>query len=399
MDCEWLERVSRLIDGELDDEEAAKVGAHLLACPTCREARNDFLLLGKAMREVPSGVDPFAARRAEHAMARVPFWPRPVPVPAAAFVGLTSGADPGPRRPGHRPRGLPPGAGPGLDLGFGEPGPGRTRVDPCRQAGGATVRLLGLGFALLLGGAADAPGRIELKVTTIRETGTGQTVLSEALVDGPPGTDFTIDFRVERFVLHAGFTTYVVGDQLGVEAALDTKRLYGVGAEPAALRGGRTAALPAGRIRRSDAAAPLCAGREGDRLKDRDYAVPGTRRARRPAANPLHQTGPERAHRHHGPQDPHRFRCEARLVENGREIGRGGEECRLDAARELSVADLVVRVTVDGGMRDGFSLHLDVDRSGAPVARHWAGAGTFGEELTYDLGDGRELKLGVRPVE
>jgi anti-sigma factor RsiW len=88
MDCEWLERVSRLIDDELDDEEAAKVGAHLLACPTCREARNDFLLLGKALREVPSGVDAFAARRAEHAMARVPFWRRPVPVPAAAFVGL-----------------------------------------------------------------------------------------------------------------------------------------------------------------------------------------------------------------------------------------------------------------------------------------------------------------------
>jgi anti-sigma factor RsiW len=88
MDCEWLERLSRLIDGELDDDEAARVGEHLLTCPTCGEARNEFLLLGKALREVPSGADAFAARRAEHAVTRVPSWRRPIPVPVPLFAGL-----------------------------------------------------------------------------------------------------------------------------------------------------------------------------------------------------------------------------------------------------------------------------------------------------------------------
>jgi hypothetical protein len=262
------------------------------------------------------------------------------------------------------------------------------------------VRLLGLGFALLLGGAADAPRRIELKVTTIRETGTGKTVLSEALIDGPPGTDFTIDFRVERFVLHAGFTTDVVGDELGVDASLDTKRLYGVSernlplyeedVQRHSLRVGFDEAM---------VLLPFGGGREGDRLEIviTPSRVPGAGgdppriRFTRPAANGIIDITARKI--------PHRFRCEARLVENGREVGRGGEECRFDAARELSLADLVVRLTVDGAERDGFSIHFDVDRSGEPVSRHWAGAGTFGEELTYDLGNGRELKLAIRPVE
>lgn len=94
MNCEWTEKVSLLMDGELMLEEAAKASAHLAACETCQEAQADFLQLRELVQDYPApGL--FAQRRAlasilgaESAPERLPLWKRRIAVPAPIFALL-----------------------------------------------------------------------------------------------------------------------------------------------------------------------------------------------------------------------------------------------------------------------------------------------------------------------
>src|SRR5215510_5939303 len=45
MNCQFTEKISSLIDGELSAAEAREVEGHLLTCAQCEEARADFLSL------------------------------------------------------------------------------------------------------------------------------------------------------------------------------------------------------------------------------------------------------------------------------------------------------------------------------------------------------------------
>ncbi|MFL6227365.1 MAG: anti-sigma factor family protein [Pyrinomonadaceae bacterium] len=45
MDCNWTEKISLLIDGELAPEEAGAVERHAAQCQACQRARGDFLLM------------------------------------------------------------------------------------------------------------------------------------------------------------------------------------------------------------------------------------------------------------------------------------------------------------------------------------------------------------------
>ena len=43
MSCDFTEKISQLIDGELSEVEAREVQRHLTQCAACQEARADFL--------------------------------------------------------------------------------------------------------------------------------------------------------------------------------------------------------------------------------------------------------------------------------------------------------------------------------------------------------------------
>ncbi len=47
--------------------------------------------------------------------------------------------------------------------------------------------------------AARASQRIQFRVTTVEEKAAQRNVLSEVVIEGPPGTDFDINFRDARF--------------------------------------------------------------------------------------------------------------------------------------------------------------------------------------------------------
>ena len=63
-DCNWTEKVSLLIDGELAAQEARAVELHLGDCFACRLAREDFLLLRHQLSSYHPEVNLLAQRRA-----------------------------------------------------------------------------------------------------------------------------------------------------------------------------------------------------------------------------------------------------------------------------------------------------------------------------------------------
>ena len=73
-----------------------------------------------------------------------------------------------------------------------------------------------------------APKRIRFQVATVEEGTGGRKVISNATIEGPPGTDFFVDLQSQRFKMNARFLTDLVSPgKLKVRAKLNTRRLYG----------------------------------------------------------------------------------------------------------------------------------------------------------------------------
>jgi len=64
MKCDWTQKVSLLIDAELDGAEAREVERHLDACGDCQQARADFLLLRQQIAAYQIERDALAEHRA-----------------------------------------------------------------------------------------------------------------------------------------------------------------------------------------------------------------------------------------------------------------------------------------------------------------------------------------------
>lgn len=51
MNCDFAEKISMLIDGELSAEEIERMQAHLDGCEDCRKLEKDFLFLSRQIKE------------------------------------------------------------------------------------------------------------------------------------------------------------------------------------------------------------------------------------------------------------------------------------------------------------------------------------------------------------
>ena len=91
MNCEFTEKISPLIDGELKPEEEKIVLAHLSGCESCRQTREDFLRLGQHVKAYDSTPDPVTQQRALReslASEKNLWWQRKITLPAPAFALL-----------------------------------------------------------------------------------------------------------------------------------------------------------------------------------------------------------------------------------------------------------------------------------------------------------------------
>lgn len=60
MNCEWTEKISLLIDGELADAEARPLQRHLIDCKECQQTRADFLNLRSQISNYVPSLNPAA---------------------------------------------------------------------------------------------------------------------------------------------------------------------------------------------------------------------------------------------------------------------------------------------------------------------------------------------------
>ncbi len=266
---------------------------------------------------------------------------------------------------------------------------------------GAAAVVVGLAIAVAWPGAAAAePARVRIDVALVEHKDGERRVVSGARIEGRPGTDFDVEFKLDKFVLTGHFVTDLVGERaLELLAHVVSRRFYGHSqrdlplweeeTQDRLLEVGFDEALvlwPFGRERNamSIEITPALAG-------------PG----------PLHiepfpigrgSALEVRAHR-----VPHRFVCDAALVVAGRELARAVASCRLGHLTRLQLgAARTVDVKVVGYDRDRpvdtVSLQLDLGPAGGePLSRAMATA-RLGTPLQYplDAPAGGELRLAVR---
>jgi anti-sigma factor RsiW len=95
MSCNFTERLSLLIDGELEPDEAEQVRLHMSSCVICQQAQTDFLSLRERIKSHTYEPDASAERRAIKRILnsdRTPLWQRrialPVPVLSLMLLAL-----------------------------------------------------------------------------------------------------------------------------------------------------------------------------------------------------------------------------------------------------------------------------------------------------------------------
>ena len=264
--------------------------------------------------------------------------------------------------------------------------------------------------------AAAGPQRLQFRVTTLEERDNARQVISEATIEGPPGTDFTIHLQGERFKMNARFLTDLISTEaLKVRANLDTRRLYGYSErelplyeedrQSQAIELGfdeQIVLLPFGR---KEAAEKIKIEITPTVSSQSAYLASGKRR---PLEIDILKQSPNGEVSIQASRSPHNFVVEATLLENGVEVAGGvsdvlieeGREIRLQpnhrASREAANNPILVNLTIDEYTRsrptDYVGIRFNLQRlAGAdatrrePLASRWAGVGTLGSEFTYDV--------------
>jgi hypothetical protein len=262
-----------------------------------------------------------------------------------------------------------------------------------------------------------APKRIRFKVVTVEEGADGRNVISQATIEGPPGTDFVVDLHSRRFKMNARFLTDLVSPaELKIRARLDTRRLYGYSQKnlPLYEEDNQSETLQLG-FEEQMVLLPFGKG-SGELLKievtpsmsDRSvYLASGEMQP--PLIN-ISDPGPGGVIGIHASKIPHNFDVEALLLEDGREVARGESRCLIEEAQEILLQPndrassdaasnpLAINLTIAGYERNGprgeAAISFDVNRinkqensAPQPVARNWAGIAGPGSAIDYDLSD------------
>ena len=262
-----------------------------------------------------------------------------------------------------------------------------------------------------------APKRIRFQIAAIEEGAGGRKVISNATIEGPPGTDFVVDLQSRRFKMNARFLTDLVSPgELKVRAKLNTRRLYGYSQNnlPLYEEDNQSETLQLG-FEEQVVLLPFGKG-SGQLLKVEvtpsmsDHPVYLTSGEMQPPAINISEPSPGGMIAIHALKIPHDFDVEALLLEDGREVARGESHCLIEEAQQIllqpndragsDVANnpLAINMTIAGYERNSppgeAAVSFDVHRINKqensvpePVARNWAGTAVPGSAIAYDLSD------------
>ncbi len=275
--------------------------------------------------------------------------------------------------------------------------------------------------------AEDAALRVSFRIRTLVGPAGAQTTASDATVDGPAGTDVTLDSRAGRFTMVAKLKTdLVAGGRVRVVADVTTRRAAGTSERGLPLFEEdvqrRTVELATDG---SESLVVLPFGRNpgGEELAIDIAPALSNTPARTPAGEPaplqirIDAIGPDGWLRVNAEKIPHGFDVEATLERDGREIARGAARCELGEPGTVPIATpdstlAALRLTVSEFERlcpngsTGFAFDVVEPGSGAPIALAWSGVAAAGAPTTYDLGqiagkipgDPTTLRLRITPI-
>ena len=269
-----------------------------------------------------------------------------------------------------------------------------------------------------IGSAAENVKRIRFHIVGVEESFGKRNTISEATVEGAPGTDFSVNLQTSRFRMNARFVTdLVLPGTLRIRAKLDTRRFYGYSQRNVPLYeedsqsqtlelafDEQIVLLPFGRTDGSEQLKVLIT----PSMTGEPVRLPSGKL--RPLTIDILEQSQGGVIGIRASKIPHNFEVEATLVANGRVLARGTRKCLLEEAQEIPLQPgeqasseelnnpLVITLTVDGYQRsrpvDEVSLSFDANRinkqSGTerqPVALRWAGVAGLDSALTYALSD------------
>jgi hypothetical protein len=85
MDCEFLERVSLLIDGELSREQSERAREHITSCAVCTRAEQEFLIVRQQIRSYKPALGAYNRERALREITER-WWEKKIALPAPVFA-------------------------------------------------------------------------------------------------------------------------------------------------------------------------------------------------------------------------------------------------------------------------------------------------------------------------
>src|SRR5215208_5178206 len=226
--------------------------------------------------------------------------------------------------------------------------------------------------------------RIRFQITAVEESAAGRKVISDAAVEGPPGTDFKVNLQDGRFEMNARFLTDLAdSDGLTLRARLDTRRLYGYSEAGRPLYEEDAQRHTLG-LNFDEAVVLLPFGGGGDagrlsiEIRPERVGRPGrvpSGDANTPAIT-IGKPSPGGAISIEATKVPHDYVVEAALLEDGREVARASADCLLEESRELPLQ----RVGAARPSGDAVPLVLNLS-----VERFEPGAGSGRAAVRFDL--------------
>ena len=282
--------------------------------------------------------------------------------------------------------------------------------------------------------AADKSARIHFEVSAFEERDGKRNPISETTIDGPAGTDFSINLQGSRFQMNTKFLTDLVApDTLKIRSRLKTRRLYGYSERNLPLYEEDTqnetfelgsdeklVLLPFGR---NDNNGELKI--EITPTISTNYANPKPGKARSIEIN-IPMQSPGGAISVEASKIPHNYLVEAALVEDGQIVARNEGHYRIEEPNELILRPasrngstmnpgLIIKLTIDQFLRSAptrqvgvsFSVYrTDTEADSKPqmVMDKAAGIGELASELIYELhgydpgstGKRYQLKLKIK---
>ena len=284
-----------------------------------------------------------------------------------------------------------------------------------------------------------ATQRIQFRIATIEEIRGARNTVSVSTVEGPPGTDFSVNLESARFKMNAHFLTDLMEPGIvKVRATLDTRRLYGYSERNLPLFESDTQRENL-QLGMDERIVLLPFGRQGsgDNLQIEITPTVSALTTRlpngtlRPLEIKIAQQSPGGFINVQASRKPHRFSVEASLIEDGREIARGSSDYLIEETQVLTLHQLdpaasgtswrsmSLSLALSNYTRsrpaDEIQLNFDLYRDGQATGKRevilskWAGVTRLGSSVGYDLsntslaGAGKRyelrFKIGLAPGE